>query len=260
MTTMHRWSDVPDVDVEDLEPGEEEAGEQEQKPKGDKEGKLAVFKPRGIEEQVTCLNAFWPGLITKVDLAWGGRSLPPQVEGLFVIPQWRKIAGTHLGAVTAVCKMLRRVYRGCFRNSYAGYNRPHLFSRHEMTIDAMYRLQDRQRECDAIVLPAQTGVFHQGMPVKLVRQLCEADALGLGEFPLDSFMTGIILLTHPERLLTVQSLGIDSPGDQINDPAEPSPWSEAGCYLRTGDSVYFYTCSIKSRGPDHGSATGFLLS
>ena len=85
-----------------------------------------------------------------------------------------------------------------------------------------------QQKGDVLVIPAQFGIRHRG---RSVRQACEA--MPNPEFGLGMVAVGSMLLTHPKRLVSLDDLWIDVPGDEYDR-----------CGFRTFESVPFVCFSI----------------
>jgi hypothetical protein len=72
-------------------------------------------------------------------------------------------------------------------------------------------LADQQQGSDILVVAAQAGMLHRGSSARRTRV-----ALAGNEFGLGVFAFGCMLLTHPERLSTGDTLMIDCGGDQYS--------------------------------------------
>src|ERR1035438_5864126 len=68
-----------------------------------------------------------------------------------------------------------------------------------------------QQGSDILVVAAQAGMLHRGSSARRTRV-----ALAGNEFGLGVFAFGCMLLTHPERLSTGDTLMIDCGGDQYS--------------------------------------------
>jgi hypothetical protein len=76
-------------------------------------------------------------------------------------------------------------------------------------------LADQQSGSDIMVVAAQAGMLHRGSSARRTRM-----ALAGNEFCLGVFAIGCMLLTHPERLSSGDSLMIDCGGDEYSPRAD----------------------------------------
>jgi hypothetical protein len=72
-------------------------------------------------------------------------------------------------------------------------------------------LADQQPDNDILVVAAQMGMLHRGSSARRTRISMAGNEFGLGVF---SF--GCLLLTHPERLSTGETLMVDCGGDEYS--------------------------------------------
>ena len=72
-------------------------------------------------------------------------------------------------------------------------------------------LTDQQPGNDILVVGAQAGMLHRGSSARRTRVAMAGNEFGLGVFAL-----GCMLLTHPERLSTGDTLMIDCSGDEYS--------------------------------------------
>lgn len=121
-----------------------------------------------------------------------------------------------------------------------------------------YKLTDKTKEAyaafddlpgDVMVLAVQTGFLHRGKSVRRARFV-----FGEHEFGLCAFAVGIILLTHPERLVYVNHLWIDCAGSEFA-PTD-SDFSYCPYWGFNGDEFEFGANRISGHVPGYGSASG----
>ena len=72
-------------------------------------------------------------------------------------------------------------------------------------------LADQQQGNDLLVVAAQAGMLHRGSSARRTRVAMAGNEFGLGVFAI-----GCILLTHPERLSSGETLMIDCSGDEYS--------------------------------------------
>jgi hypothetical protein len=72
-------------------------------------------------------------------------------------------------------------------------------------------LAEQQGDNDILVVAAQAGMLHRGCSARRTRVALHGNEFGLGVFAF-----GCMLLTHPERLSTVDTLMIDCSGDEYS--------------------------------------------
>jgi hypothetical protein len=81
----------------------------------------------------------------------------------------------------------------------------------ERSILAQEILDDQQQGSDILVVAAQAGMLHRGTSARRTRVAMAGNEFGLGVFAV-----GSILLTHPERLSSTETLMIDCCGDEYS--------------------------------------------
>ncbi|MEK7639465.1 MAG: hypothetical protein AAB388_04875 [Patescibacteria group bacterium] len=171
-------------------------------------GYFSGYKPRSISEQIKRLRELFPSLGTADELIADG-ALPLEAEGWFAIPRWEKVAPHYDEAVQVVLKMLKATRRDIFQSRFKDDELDSIHLRQaNRSVEAWGILANNQRESDIIIIPAQFGLRH--------RRLSYHDARGnfvSGEFGLGAFAVGIMLLTHPERLMHRKDLGVNCAGD-----------------------------------------------
>jgi len=76
-------------------------------------------------------------------------------------------------------------------------------------------LAEQQQGNDFLVVGAQAGLLHRGSSARRTRVAMAGNEFGLGVFAI-----GCLLLTHPERLSTGDTLMIDCSGDEYSVRAD----------------------------------------
>lgn len=197
-------------------------------------GYLSGYKPKGITEQTNILRQLFPGVgFADEKLAEG--QLPPNAEGWFAIPRWEKIAPTYGEAVQKVLDLIKQTRNGAFYNYRDGQLGPQYLRQSQKSAKAFQKLGDEQKDHDILVVPAQFGLRHRGRSVRRAREVMNANEFGLG-----AFAVGIMILTHPERLMNYDDLWIDCAGDEFAPDADGG-FSESPFFEFFGDLVEFGT-------------------
>jgi len=166
------------------------------------------YRVRPVEAQVTELRKAFPSL--------GGcqeklarRELPAGAEAWFAIPRWKALASTYNEAVEMVLGVMATRRR--LSNRIAGKLGEIYLRQSERTKLAERILGEQQEGSDIVVLGAQAGMLHRGSSARRTRVAMAGNEFGLGVF---SF--ACMLLTHPERLSTGDTLMIDCGGDEYS--------------------------------------------
>lgn len=187
----------------------------------------------------------------------GKTSLPPDAEGWFAIPNWKRypeiFGPTYSSAVRKVLDTIQAVCPDGFYNYRDGkIDAAHL--RQSARSGKFWSgISQAQGDADILILAAQFGLRHRGRSARRARVVIEDTP---GEFGLGAFALGIMLLTHPIRLQHHDDLWIDCAGDEFAPCA-------GGGFLET-PSFGFYDGKIKFGANDvddaygrYGSASGF---
>ena len=211
----------------------------------------ASYKVKGITEQINILRRLFPDIGT-ADEKLAEQSLPANAEGWFAIPRWQGVAETHNEAIEKVLDLIKKQHKGKFHNWRKDKLGKHYLRQHERTVAMLKKLSNQQNGNDILVMASQFGFRHRDRSVRRARELFSASEFGLGAFEI-----GCMLLTHPERLASNNSLWIYCAGDEYSIEAD-------GLF----DSVPFFYFSKKdirfdayrnSRTSDmYGSASAFL--
>jgi hypothetical protein len=208
-------------------------------------------KAKPLPEQMRILREYFPQL-GDPDEAIAQQDRPANSEGWFAIPRWQSIASTYGEAVEKVFDALNKQRKGKFVNYRKGELGPDRLRETDRKRLAFEQLNKEQRERDVLVVAAQFGLRHRGRSVRRARAV-----MGGKEFGLGAFEIGIMLLTHPERLVDYNDLWVDCAGDEY------SP--DAGGRFVLAPSFFFYDGRLRfgsyfvDRAYAHcGSASGFL--
>ena len=214
-------------------------------------GYLSGYKPKGITEQTNILRQLFPGVgFADEKLAEG--QLPPNAEGWFAIPRWEKIAPTYGEAVQKVLDLIKQTRNGAFYNYRDGQLGPQYLRQSQKSAKAFQKLGDEQKDHDILVVPAQFGLRHRGRSVRRAREVMNANEFGLG-----AFAVGIMILTHPERLMNYDDLWIDCAGDEFAPDADGG-FSKSPYFKFYGDIVKFDTYWVDDANGYYGSASGLV--
>ncbi|MGD0095461.1 MAG: hypothetical protein ABSB60_03140 [Terracidiphilus sp.] len=168
----------------------------------------STYRVRPIEAQVTELRRLFPSLgACQEKLA--RKPLLEGAEAWFAIPRWEVLAPTYNEAVEMVLDVLGK--RRKFQNRIAGRLGPTYLRQSERSKLATGLLADQQQGNDILVLAAQAGMRHRGCSARRARVRMAGNEFGAGVFTV-----ACMLLTHPERLSTEDTLMIDCGGDEYS--------------------------------------------
>lgn len=208
-----------------------------------------AYRVRPIEAQVSELRKLFPELKTCQEKL-ARRPLPEGAEAWFAIPRWQALASTYSEAVELILGIVASRRR--FANRIAGRLSQIYLRQSERSKLAERILADQQPGSDIVVVAAQAGMLHRGFSARRTRV-----AMAPNEFGLGVFTFAAMLITHPERLSTCDTLMVDCCGDE---------YSVRGDY--TFDRVPLFDCDLsgiefsifyEDRARNlWGSPTGFL--
>lgn len=167
-----------------------------------------TYRVRPVEAQVTELRKLFPGLGACMEKI-AHRPVPEGAEAWFAIPRWQAIAPTYNEAVEMLLGVLAT--RRKFSNRLLGKLGPIYLRPTERAKLAQKVLADQQQGCDILVVAAQAGLLHRGCSARRTRVTMAGNEYGLGVFAFAS-----MLLTHPERLSTGETLMVDCAGDEYS--------------------------------------------
>ena len=208
-------------------------------------------KPNPAAQQMADLKREFPQL-KSYDESLANGACPPNTEGNFLIPRWRDLAPTYGEALELVLAALKRSRNGRFVN----YREKQLGSQRlkESTkkIAMFKKLGDEQKEHDVLVVAAQFGIMRRGKSVRRARVIMGGNECGLG-----AFETGIMLLTHPNRLQHYDDLWLDCTGDEYA-PGTGGVFSSAPYFGFDGEDLRFGAGDVGDPYGRYGSASAFV--
>lgn len=168
----------------------------------------ASYRVRPIEAQVTQLRNLFPSL-GDCNEKLARKPLLDGAEAWFAIPRWQALASTYSEAVEMILGVLAAKRR--FSNRIAGRLSDKFLRQTERSKLAESILADQQQGNDLLVVAAQAGMLHRGCSARRTRVAMAPNEFGLGVFAFAS-----MLLTHPERLSSNDTLMVDCGGDQYS--------------------------------------------
>ncbi|MGA2634838.1 MAG: hypothetical protein ABSF16_11425 [Terracidiphilus sp.] len=167
-----------------------------------------TYRVRAVEAQVAALRGYFPSLGSCIEKL-GRRPLPDGAEAWFVIPRWQSLAQTYNEAVQVVLEVLATKRR--FSNRIIGRLGPEYLRQSERTKLAEKILSEQQEGSDLLVVAAQAGLLHRGSSARRTRVAMAGNEFGMGVFAF-----ACMLLTHPERLSSGDTLMVDCGGDEYS--------------------------------------------
>jgi hypothetical protein len=171
-----------------------------------------TYRVRPLEAQVTELKKLFHGLGSCHERL-ARKPLPEGAEAWFAIPRWQALAPTYSEAVERVLEVLSA--RRKVSNRIIGKLGEKYLRESERTKLAEKILGEQQEGSEILVVGAQAGLLHRGSSARRTRVAMAGNEFGLGVFAI-----GCILLTHPERLSTRDTLMIDCSGDEYSVRAD----------------------------------------
>jgi hypothetical protein len=175
---------------------------------GSDRGYPANYRMRPVEAQTTELRTAFPKLGSCIEKL-ARLPLPEGAEGWFAIPRWQALAPTYNEAVEMMLAALGKRRR--FSNRIAGRLTEAFLRQIARSRLAEEILADQQPNNDILVVAAQAGMLHRGSSVRRTRAAMAGNEFGLGVFAFAA-----MLLTHPERLSSSDSLMVDCCGDEYS--------------------------------------------
>ncbi|MGA2560066.1 MAG: hypothetical protein ABSF17_10350 [Terracidiphilus sp.] len=168
----------------------------------------ATYRVRPLEAQVTELRKLFPTLGSCHERL-ARRPLPEGAEAWFAIPRWQALAPTYSEAVERLLEAVAKKRK--FSNRIIGKIGDKFLRQSERSKLAEKILAEQQEGNDMLVVGAQMGMLHRGSSARRTRV-----ALAGNEFSLGVFAFASVLLTHPERLSTGETLMVDCSGDEYS--------------------------------------------
>ena len=249
---MASLASLKDLSVSDKFKNEEVASEY---------GYFSGYKPKGLNEQCNQLRILFSGigfcnqdLLAQIEK--GGIELPKHAEEWFAIPNWMKnpkIFGvTYSEALGKVLTTITHARDGKFYNFREGQIDEKRLRQSARTQKFFADLSKAQGDPDILIVAAQFGIRHRGRSARRAREVFLGNEFGLG-----AFAVGIMLLTHPERLMNYDDLWIDCAGDEFDEAITAVRFDRAPCFCFYGGGVGFGTCWSDGAIDDYGSASAF---
>ena len=167
-----------------------------------------TYRVRPIEAQVTALRTLFP-VLGSCNEKLARKPLLEGAEAWFAVPRWQALAPTYNEAVDLVIEALATKRK--VSNRIVGKLGEIYLRQSERSQLAEKILAEQQGGNDILVVPAQAGMLHRGCSARRTRASLAGNEFGLGMFSI-----GCILLTHPERLSTADTLMIDCGGDEYS--------------------------------------------
>lgn len=208
-----------------------------------------TYRPRQLAEQCTELEYFFPHA-TLCKLHEMALKLPNHAEAWFAIPQWQSVASTYTEAVDLVLNLLKERYHG-FVNHRAS-TAPLPLREGPMKLRGLDHVI---RAGDVLLFPAQFGMRHRGRSARRALKLMLPS-----EFPLGVYEVGIMLLLHPQRLVSGSDLWIDCAGDIYSAPEFTDDLAGTSYFFSTRGALEYgahENCEVRR---NCGVATGFLVN
>ena len=168
-----------------------------------------TYRVRPVEAQVTELKKLFPGL-GSCNEKLARKPLPQGAEAWFAIPRWQALAPTYNEAVRDAGRCSCHQAQILQPHHWAKW-REKFLRQSERSKLAEKILADQQEGNDILVVGAQAGMLHRGSSARRTRVAMAGNEFGLGVFAF-----GCMLLTHPERLSTGDTLMIDCSGDEYS--------------------------------------------
>ncbi len=209
------------------------------------------YAVKPVCEQLVELSKHFNGLNTSSVLACSKElpALPAGAEGWFAVPRWEKVASSYNEAVEKVLDLIGKTRT--FYNYRKGVLGLKYLRLSERTAVALQMIGEKQKG-DFLLIPAQFGLTHRGRSVRRVRVVYAPHEFGLG-----SFITGCMILSHPERLVQWEQLHIDCPGDEYA-PGADGEFSSAPIFRFYDGEVEFDAYWVSGANENYGSASGFV--
>ena len=223
-------------------------------------GYLSGYKPTNIMPQTNRLRELLSGIGSPnrdlfMQIEYGKLELPKGAEGWFAIPNWVKnpiFGRTYAEAVRKVLDMIKQS-----RSFYSYYREVSIDDNHlrqsSRSVEAWRKISEAQGNPDILLIAGQFGKRHAGLSVH-----GSLAAMDTSEFGLGAFATGIMLLTHSNRLMYYDDLWISCAGDELA-PDSNGVFSQAPYWFASDGKVKFFARYVESSDDRCGTASGFFL-
>jgi len=196
----------------------------------------------------------FPGVINVPDNDFVAGALPEHAEGWFVIPRWQTMAPSYEEAVRSLFAIIKQTRGGRFYN-YRHAQLGFASLRQEAnSVEAWERLAVQQGSGDVLLVPAQFGLRHRGRSAIAANKAFYGNEFGLGVYAI-----GIMLLTHPERLMHENDLWINCIGDVYDRPDFSDRFSLVPTFLLQHDTIEFGAHGRTTARDCYGSPSGFVV-
>jgi hypothetical protein len=219
-------------------------------------------KPNGLTTQCNRLRELFSGIgFANLDLLGsiekGEVALPANTEGWFAIPNWIKnptiFGNSYSEALQKVLDTIKTTRNGKLYNWREGQLGSERLRQTARTEKFFRELAEAQGNPDILIVAAQFGIRHRGRSVRRAREVFVVSEFGLG-----AFAVGIMILTHPERLMNFDDLWIDCAGDEFDDPGSGVRFARAPYFNFSGGKVEFGTRTVGDAFVFCGSASGVV--
>ncbi len=188
-----------------------------------------------------------------------GMGLPQHAEHFFAIPDWGMIASNQNEALKIVLAALARKLGTNFAMMGISIDDQHM-REHDATTMALLTHHARQPRNKVRMLPAQFGARYKGgQRLRDVRSTCLGSVNG--EFGLNAYTVAVMLLTHPERLLTKKpTFCIRCPGTEYSIAGD-GDFASCPIFGVVNGQIRFTAVKDVLGGNKavFGAATGFVL-
>lgn len=204
----------------------------------------SLYKVQTIARQTDILASIFPELrletINEEDLP----ALPEGAEGWFVIPHYEALAHSYCDALLRVLTELGNRQR--FYNWQKNLVTPERLRNSPCSRLAFEKLKRVAFDGETMVVPAQFGAHHKGRSAR-----CSAEAMPPHEFGMPAYAAGIMLLTHSDRLHSIDDLAVSCAGDILSDACVPM-------FYRTDGMLTFGATKLHYPDESCGTASGFI--
>lgn len=170
--------------------------------------------------------------------------LPKGAERWTLIPNWERASSTYGDAVEKILALAG------FFNHKAGELGPERLRQQERTVRMLDQVSKIQKS-DILIIPVQLGEKNAGISVTNVRNGFEEN-----EFGLDSFTTGVIMLTHLKKLEAYEDFWADCAGDEY--AAVDGSFTRAPSYSFSDGGLRYDTHRTIHAIDGFGSPSGFV--
>lgn len=178
--------------------------------------------------------------------------VPKHAEGWFAIPRWELLGKTYHEAVEKILYLINKQRNGNFQNLREGTLGEKYLRQGEDKIRRMGILKKKHEGYDILVVPAQFGSEYEDMSVNEARSLFLP-----GEFGLGLFEVGCMLLPHPDRLQSYNSLWIVCSGDEYS-PDGDGIFSWAPFFFFHKDMVKLAVCQLDNKNETHSVVSAIM--